>query len=287
MTVYDKLVKMLFETKAFRVCEEGKPFWYTSNKIGPYYINTHFLYGSEEKANQLLDVINEKASDRENCSKIIFDLVLDNYNTDKIYKELIDMMVGYINKEINGDDFDYISGGERRDWFFSLMIAHLLKKPHITIYKDLTTTVFSSCNEYKNADHPKVLHVADIITVASSYTRAWIPAIKDFGGKMVDSLVVIDRLQGGKENLEGAGVRSHAMADVDHKLIQSAKDTGMITDSQFDLVLDYIERPYESMREFLTANPKFLNESLKSDKRTSERARICIDEDIYNLKGEK
>ena len=56
-----KLMSLLFETNAFKICEENKPFWYTSGKIGPYFVNTHFLYGSENDANELLDFI--RASD--------------------------------------------------------------------------------------------------------------------------------------------------------------------------------------------------------------------------------
>ena len=41
------IVSWLFETDAVRVCPEGQPFWYTSGKLGPFYINTQFLYGSE------------------------------------------------------------------------------------------------------------------------------------------------------------------------------------------------------------------------------------------------
>ena len=44
------LVSYLFQTNAFKVCPDNKPFWYTSGKIGPYFINTHFLYGSEKEA---------------------------------------------------------------------------------------------------------------------------------------------------------------------------------------------------------------------------------------------
>ncbi|MFR5786845.1 MAG: hypothetical protein ACLUHE_06850 [Christensenellales bacterium] len=52
------IVSWLFETDAVRVCPEGQPFWYTSGKLGPFYINTQFLYGSEEpQANALLTVI--------------------------------------------------------------------------------------------------------------------------------------------------------------------------------------------------------------------------------------
>ena len=48
------LTSYLFETNAIRFCEENKPFWYTSGKIGPYFINTHFVYGSEKDAVELL-----------------------------------------------------------------------------------------------------------------------------------------------------------------------------------------------------------------------------------------
>jgi hypothetical protein len=61
--INEKLVNWLFETNAVRVCPQDRPFWYTSGTIGPYYINTHFLYGSEEKANSLLKLIDsEKAN---------------------------------------------------------------------------------------------------------------------------------------------------------------------------------------------------------------------------------
>ena len=47
--MYSHLVTYLFETRAIRVCPKDKLFWYTSGKIGPYYINTHFLIGCEEE----------------------------------------------------------------------------------------------------------------------------------------------------------------------------------------------------------------------------------------------
>ena len=48
------LIDYLFKTNAIRVCPKDKPFWYTSGRIGPYYVNTHFLFGSETKANAFL-----------------------------------------------------------------------------------------------------------------------------------------------------------------------------------------------------------------------------------------
>ncbi len=60
----EKLVSWLFKTTAVRVCPENKPFWYTSGTIGPYYINTHFLYGSEKQANDLLTYIDGNKGDK-------------------------------------------------------------------------------------------------------------------------------------------------------------------------------------------------------------------------------
>ena len=70
-------------------------------------------------------------------------------------------------------------------------------KPHVTIYKDLDTVITDEGNtEYlKNLNGGKVLHIADLITEASSYERAWIPAIKEKGGQILWSVVVVDRMQ--------------------------------------------------------------------------------------------
>ena len=76
--------------------------------------------------------------------KNVFEKVLLQYNTNTIYKDVIDTMINMIKSNINIDEIDYISGGERRDWFFSNIIAYLLNKQHISIYKDLSAVVSDS-----------------------------------------------------------------------------------------------------------------------------------------------
>ena len=220
------IVSYLFETNAIRFCEENKPFWYTSGKIGPYFINTHFIYGSEKDAVELLSFIDEALSDKITLPKKVFDKVLKQYNENKIYQDVINYMKNYIEDNIDVSEIDYISGGERRDWFFSNIIAYLLQKPHISIYKDLSTVV-SDCNfeETKTVtslENKKVLHVADLITVASSYIRAWIPAIRNLGAEISWSCVVVDRMQGGKDKIEAEGIKSLSLVNVDTNLFRSA-----------------------------------------------------------------
>ena len=73
------IISHLFETNAFKFCEENKPFWYTSGKIGPYFINTHFIYGSQKDASELLAFIDESLLDKMTLPKKVFNKVLNQY----------------------------------------------------------------------------------------------------------------------------------------------------------------------------------------------------------------
>ena len=281
------LMSYLFETNAIRFCEENKPFWYTSGKIGPYFINTHFVYGNEKDAVELLSFIDDSLSDKLTLPKKVFDKVLGQYNTNEIYKNVIDTMKGYIEENINIDEIDYVSGGERRDWFFSNIIAYLLNKPHITIYKDLSTVVsdskFENTTPVTSLDNKKVLHVADLITVASSYIRAWIPAIKNLNANICWSCVVVDRMQGGKEKIEDEGIKSLSLVQVDSNLFKKAQELGIINEAQVEMLNGFFKNPDETMRNFLIAHPEFLENALNSDEKTQKRAKLLVDNNLYNL----
>ncbi|NLV35139.1 MAG: orotate phosphoribosyltransferase [Clostridiaceae bacterium] len=280
-----KLVNWLFQTGAVRVCPENKPFWYTSGTIGPYYINTHFLYGSEKKALELLEKIDAFKADKLSCPEKLLPLIEANYNSDRIFKGLIDSMLEFVGNNIDLESITYISGGERRDWYFSLILAKKLDKPHITIYKDLSTVITQDgqTDAAISINGANVLHIADLITEASSYERAWIPAIKNICGQLKCSVVVIDRLQGGGELLEKNDVCSFALTSIDRKFFRSALDMELINKGQYDMLLKYIANPRESMKAFLKEHPEFMEEALQSDDRTRERAQLCIDSKIYKF----
>ena len=281
------LVSYLFETNALRICPDNKPFWYTSGKIGPYYINTHFLYGSEQNAVDLLSFIDAEKSDKETLPKKVFEKTLTHYEENEIYKNVIDEMISFISQNIDISDIDYISGGERRDWFFSNIVANKLNKPHITIYKDLSMIINDSnfeneiaTSEVKGA---KVLHIADLITEASSYIRAWIPAIKSLDSEIVWSTVVVDRMQGGKEKLENANIKSLSMINIDKSLFDQALSMNIINQTQSEMLNNFYKNPDETMRNFLISHPEFLENALASDEKTASRAKLCIDNNLYNL----
>lgn len=259
-------------------------------KIGPYFINAQFLYGSEKESNELLNFIDYELENisKDLIPKNVFEKVLYQYENNEIYATIINALVSYLKETINIDDIDYISGGERRDWFFSNMIAFLLKKPHITVYKDLTCVLSSynfSQNEFvSNLDGKNDLHVADILNQGSSYLRAWIPAIKNLGANIKWSLVCLDRNQGGTEKIKDAGLIPLSLLNVDTELFEEALHLGIINENQLEMLKQFVKDPDNTMREFLINHPDFLENALNSDEKTAKRAKLCIENNFYGLK---
>lgn len=278
-----EIVENLFKTKAFRVAPEGSLFWYTSGKLGPFYINTHFLYGSEEDANSLLSQIDALASDRPALTAMLVNETAAMYRKNDIFRSVCDALVKVI--QAKNAPFDVISGGERRDWFFSVMCAALLNKPHLTIYKNMETSLIldGRYEEIKTLSGARCLHIADLVTEASSYERAWLPAVTALGGTLPMTVVVVDRKQGGAELLKRLGVETDALTGIDNSLFALAAETGRITKRQYDLLVSYMKDPAASVREFLGANPDFMKNALAGDEKTAMRARLCIEKGFYSI----
>lgn len=283
----ENLVSDLFKTKAINAGKEDKPFWYTSGKIGMYFINAEFLYGSEEESKALLAKVDEALSNHMDLPKKVFDEVLTQYNSNDIYRETINALVDTIRNNINLDEVDYISGGERRDWVFSNMVSYILKKPHISVFKDMTALVsnsdFSNTDKLLTLEGKKCLHVSDLINTAASYVRAWVPIIEELGGKMEWTITIVDRMQGGAEILSGFGVNTFSLVKVDKDLFKTALENGAISEEQYKMIDKYIDNPYETMREFLITHPEFIEDALRSTGKPLERAKKCLTEDIYGL----
>lgn len=284
------LMSLLFETKAFKICQENNPFWYTSGKIGPYFVNADFLYGSEDDSKKLLDFIDNQliSEDKVNIPANIFEKVLEQYESNDTFKFVIDALVEYIRKNIDINSIDYISGGERRDWLFSTIVAYQLGKPHVTIYKDLFTVAstcdFEESNEVTSIINKNFLHIADLLNQASSYEKAWLPAISNLGSTIVWSVVVVDRFEGGTEVLEKLGVNSFSLLQISNELFNKALELNIINEAQLQMLRDFQKDPDSSMRLFLLTHPEFIENSLKSDNpKTVKRANECIEKNIYNL----
>ncbi|HBD96141.1 MAG: hypothetical protein A2015_07410 [Spirochaetes bacterium GWF1_31_7] len=276
------IAKKLFETEAIKVANPESPFWYTSGKIGPYFINTHFLYGSKNDADQLLSLIDSLVSTPEKLIKEITEEVTGFYNSNALYQDVMEEFVESIKKSSLFNDATIITGGERRDWFFSILVAKLTGKRHVFIFKDLK--LYDEDGEIKNLNNEKVSHIADLITEASSYERAWIPAIKNANGKLIHTASIVDRCQGGYEFLTGQGIECYSSVKIEREFFDTALNEGILSQNQYKMIVDFTIDPNKYGSDFITANPEFMKKSLESsDKGTKSKAQRCIDENTYGI----
>lgn len=272
------IISWLFETDAVRVCPEGQPFWYTSGKLGPFYINTQFLYGSEAAANSLLKTIEEACAGEKLAfyDKVWADIAAQ-LDSCPIYAQLIDLLTEAAAKL----DVDFVSGGERRDFFFSMPVARKLGLGHLSIFKDLSCVYTDKDGVSMDAAQAglagkKSVHIADLITVASSYIRAWIPAVESLGARIAYSLAVVDRDQGGSDILAKAGCPLTTLVTIKPELFEQAKALGRVTDAQVALVNSFIADPDKFMHDFLIAHPDFLAGEIAKGGKSAQRAELCI-----------
>ncbi len=277
-------VAWLFDTNALKMAPADSPFWLISGQISPYYINTQFLCGGEKKAAEILAFIDSAADDRLAFPARMLAQLNDVYHHHAIYRTIVDALVETIQLDAALAKVDFISGGQRRDWFFAPIVASKLGKTCLYIYNDLSIID----DEGKNVEdimRAGVINVADLLTVGASYVKKWIPALGSIGGRLQHSVSVVDRLQGGEENLKQAGLKSvHALFNIDHTLFDEALKRNYISPEQFGLVKKYVADPYHSMRDFLLGNPQFMEASRAStNTKTKERVELMDREDLYNL----
>lgn len=276
------LMKALLDTEALRLAPPGEVFWYTSGTVGPYYLNAHYLYGGPAAAAELLSFI-DAAKEQEDFPQRLRERVLKQCAEDAVYRQVIDSLVA--QARASGARFDAVSGGERRDWFFSLAVAERLGKPSLLIYKDRRTALLAGETlRPAAANSVETLHVADMVTEASSYLRAWIPAVAAGGGRIAYAANVVDRGQGGLEVLKAEGIAARALMRVDEAFFGRLGELGQIDEAQRARLIEYYRDPHGAMRAFLEAHPEFLRRALHGrDAQAAQRARLLIAENPYAL----
>ncbi|HTZ18202.1 MAG TPA: hypothetical protein VMB78_07160, partial [Dissulfurispiraceae bacterium] len=254
----------------------------TSGLIGPFYVNTHYLAGGRVAALELLDLITEHPQG----ISAIHQKVMEIHETHPIFRDIIRKAIDLIKTSADVSRIDFVSGGERRDWFFHSIVAELLDKPALFIYKDASVIVKEGreVGRVDSIEGANVLHVADLVTIASSYVKVWVPAVKQLGGAITHALNIVDRCQGASKVLKGCGIATMSLAKIDVDLFHAASQRGYISRAQHGMIVDYLRDPFTTMKKFLLENPEFLKDSLASDEaKIAARARQCLADDLYKL----
>lgn len=282
------IVNYLFETNAVQVAKEGEVFLTTSGLITPYYVNTHFLCGGESESLRLLNLIDSFKGSPEKIVSEVSSEIIKLYKSHDIYTQVVSLLGDLFSKSKLSDvkfsdSVKFVTGGERRDWFFSVPLAQVLGLPHLYVYND-GLVLDENAQIYKGSGDVGAVHVADLLTIGSSYTNKWIPYLREHKIQIALSLNCVDRDQGGSINLLNAGVGSvSSLCKIGQSFFMEAKNDGVISDTQYQALIGFFNNQFESMRNYLLSHPDFIKRSLGSDKKTRERMLITINQDLYKL----
>jgi len=279
--------EVLFECGAFQVSPLDKPFLYTSGLIGPFYVNTHFLCGGKESSEAELAYLDKMSGVP---AKIVSEFpgrLHAIIRSSSIYSNVLGEMVSVLRSK-NLDLSSYIiSGGQRRDWFFSIPIAKELGLQHIYLFND-GLVLDENGEEPKGLEGKKTIHLADLLTLGSSYTTKWIPALAKYGVGIELAYNCVDRLQGGEENLTSAGVKEVlSFFKIDKSFFSEALELGIINEGQHKLIYSFLADNKGSMREFLLSKPEFISNVLSgSDEKAKKRVGLMLEQNLYDLPKE-
>ena len=284
----NEISKLLLATQALEIAPPGGVFWYTSGTAGPFYLNAHFLYGSRKKAEDLLAFIDQNTTDRTRLLSGLWLRVEKNYGEDAGYRAVIEAIAALAKNEIGLAHLDYVSGGERRDWFFALMAAKRLQKPALALFKDQSAVIVDGkgdrltvATELQGA---RILHIADLVTEASSYTRAWLPALQNRGGQLAWAINVVDRGQGGAELLAQQGIAARHLIQLGPAFFEELAQAGHLTATAAQQLIAYHRQPRESMKKLFEEHPKILQEALQGeDVKIRQRARQLLEQNPYGF----
>jgi orotate phosphoribosyltransferase len=121
---------------------------------------------------------------------------------------------------------------------YAAVLAFNLSKPFLYVRKEEKEHGRGRRIEGILQPGERVLVLDDVITTGKNIVEA-VEAIRSEGGVVEDTLVLLDRQQGGRANLEKAGVKLHAFATMTH-IADRLNARGMIDEVQLKEIMGQI-----------------------------------------------
>jgi orotate phosphoribosyltransferase len=155
----------------------------------------------------------------------------------------VDLFSSYARTLAHNHDleFDVIAGGETAGIPFAAFLARSLGKPMIYVRKAPKSHGTHGTVEGVVRMGARVLLVEDLITDAASKV-GFIASLRSLDVIVKDVLVILDRLQGGRESLKQHSIRLHSMIDI-HDLLTVARSTGSLSSNDNEELALYLASP--------------------------------------------
>ncbi len=277
----DDILKLIHDTKALQIWnrQKGPVFWYVLGVPGPFFVNTEWIIGKELSLSILhgINSIMEKVSDPASRAQQLTSLIMTAYKDSEDFRNVVAALVKKATQELPAGSYSLISGGERRDWIFSIPFAQETALRHVFLFKDK-----SFYCERPFEPEEKVLHVADLINNAASYFDRWLPALRKAHLVCHKTTCVVSRNHGDAK-LEEIGIESVPLIRIDLSFFEKSRASGLIDKDTLDEITTHFHSPQRWAEKYLFNNPGVLDVQ-KMDAKSFERFESFITQDPWALR---
>jgi orotate phosphoribosyltransferase len=156
------------------------------------------------------------------------------------FQKICDLYSNFIKDNIGLERFDRIAGIPVAGIPFASQVAYTLKKPFLYVPKAVKLHGRKRRVEGILISGERVLIIDDLITTGLTLRKA-AKAIKDEGGVVNDAVVLLDREEGGKRELERDGIKLRALIKVS-EVANSLYEIGAIDEEQLKIILKQIRK---------------------------------------------
>jgi len=156
------------------------------------------------------------------------------------FHEICDFYVDFIRSEVGAGDFERVAGIPVAGIPFAALIAYSLKKPFLYVRKGVRLHGRERSIEGVIAPGDRVLLIDDLITTGLSLRKA-AKAIMAEGGIVADAVVLLDRLEGGKEKLAERGIKLHALLNIT-ETAKTLHELGTIDEDQLKTIFKQVKK---------------------------------------------
>lgn len=156
------------------------------------------------------------------------------------FHEICDFYVDFMRGEVGSDNFERVAGIPVAGMPFAALIAYNLKKPFLYIRKGVRLHGRERRIEGVIAPGDRVLLIDDLITTGLSLRKA-AKAIMAEGGVVADAVVLLDRLEGGKEKLAETGIKLHALLNIT-ETAETLYELGTIDEDQLRTISKQVKK---------------------------------------------
>ena len=280
---HDELIKLIHQTKALHVWNHktGPVFWYAANVPGPFYVNTEQLLGRTTADKMLADItaIIEKTKDATGRAVQVEKVVMDVYAKDDVFKKIIATMLVHAKEKFPSGSYDFISGGERRDWLFSVPFAKEIGIPHAYLFKNHDISCATPLKPQQ-----KALHVCDLINNGASYFDSWLPALKKQQLECHATICVLSRNDLALKKLSDAGIEPLSLAAIDVPFFEQSAKSGLVDKDVVAEIETYFHSPQKWGEKYVMGNAAIFD-AAHTDKKSFERLQFFFGKDPWNLRA--